>query len=275
MISHFWPSPRPNPPWSNDILTSQWDQILAAGGPEWMPKHTKARTRIKAEEFGTGHYGVVMPTMTPGVVMKLTSDKTEADFVSWVLREKFGKDRPGLIPYLKIAQIHGVKKSNREVFVLWRAEAEKVGEAFVTYKHPDAYVRHASNVAADRLADFKRVAHGVKVGLSKSKMSPREAFDGMDRWRGEIDLDLIGHHPMSLKGVQRISFLLESARVVAEMMANEPFATEVGQTLLDLLEDHGILLADVHQGNIGMYKPEEYDRPIPVITDPGHAVFLK
>src|SRR4029079_4429216 len=118
-----------------------WDQILAAGGPGLTPRHTKARTRIKAEEFGVGHYGVVMPTMTPGVVMKLTSDADEAVFVKWVVNHAgFAKDYPGRIQDIKIAPLYdtayrrevnpAVKRLGRDVFVLWREEAGQVGKVF-------------------------------------------------------------------------------------------------------------------------------------------------
>lgn len=37
---------------------------------------------------------------------------------------------------------------------------------------------------------------------------------------------------------------------------------------------HGILIGDVHLGNLGKVKRKEHDRPIWVITDPGEAVFV-
>lgn len=303
MISHFWPSPspaRPNPPWSNEILTSQWDQILAAGGPDLMPRHTKARTRIKAEEFGTGSYGVVMPTMTPGVVMKLTSDADEAAFVKWIVEHpEFAKDLPGLIPYFKIVPLYDtayrrdinppIKKSGRDVFVIWRAEAEKVGKAF-DGRGGKSYEDRIQADAFVRLDKFKAAAHLIKITLDRSKVAGAgaKALVAMERHHGEIDFELLDRRgmythewlktvtPSWLKGVDKVARLLEVCRVTAEMMSSEPCATEVGQVLLDLLEDHGILLADVHANNVGMYiPPENYNSPIRVITDPGHAVFLK
>ena len=58
-------------------------------------------------------------------------------------------------------------------------------------------------------------------------------------------------------------------------MANEPFGYEVGTALHDLLVDGEILLADVHLGNIGKVTRPDYGDGLVVITDPGHAVFLK
>ncbi len=274
---------RSNPPWSNDILTSQWDQILAAGGASLMPKHTKARTKIKAEEFGTGHYGVVMPTVTPSIVMKITSDSDEADFITWVtLHTQFGKDHPGLIPYYRIAQLHGSQRLKRDVFVLWRAEAEDVGATFPEYSYAygdyanwqQDYDVRSGKEAAKRLVYFKDYAHFARTKLKPMSAAKRlEVLGMLSDVRGETDPDESPRNVLE-RGPRKIALAIEGARVQAEMMANEPGATEVGQCLLDLLEDHGILLADVHQGNIGMYKPADFSKPIRVITDPGHAIFL-
>lgn len=108
----------------------------------------------------------------------------------------------------------------------------------------------------------------------------------MERFRGDLDIDIVERRHVYAhewlksvagfrKGPEKAGYLLEVCRFMVEMMANEPGATEVGKVLLNLLEDHGILLADVHTGNIGMYQPEDYPKPIRVITDPGHAMFLK
>lgn len=163
---------RSNPPWSNTVLTSHWDQILAIGGPDLMPRHTKARKRIKAEEFGAGHYGVVMPTVTPGIVMKLTSDGTEARFVEWVLRTGFGKDQPGLIPYVKIGQVHGTSKSSRNVYVLWRAEAEEVGKAF-DRRGGVSYDDRIVTEAYVRLSRFQVAAHLARSTMDRSSHPER------------------------------------------------------------------------------------------------------
>ncbi len=277
---------RPNPPWSNDILTSHWAQLLEAVGPAWMPRHSKARTRITAEEFGTGHYGVVMPTMTPGIVMKLTSDADEARFLTWLTsHKKFAEDHPGLIPYYRIVQVFGTSRMNRDVFAVWRAEADKVGKAFeasARYMHDRSYEVLTSMEASRRISDFKMLAHSIKIPVDRAKNQAQfvqKTLSSMDEFRGEVDIDDLHKIAMGqdagMTGARLAGFRLEAARVTAEMMANEPGATEVGQALLDLLEDHGILLADVHAGNIGMYTPPDYSSPIRVITDPGHAVFLK
>jgi hypothetical protein len=56
----------------------------------------------------------------------------------------------------------------------------------------------------------------------------------------------------------------------AELMRNEYMGDGVGAVLQDYL-DAGILLADVHMGNIGTRR----DDLMPIIVDPGHAVFFK
>src|SRR5271170_7394907 len=89
---------RLNPEWTNSALYRQWSDIKARVGEDWMPKlNQKTSSKLKAIEYGTGAYGTVMPTHDPDVVVKITSDPTEAQFVATVL--EIGEQPEGLVRY--------------------------------------------------------------------------------------------------------------------------------------------------------------------------------
>jgi len=64
---------------------------------------------------------------------------------------------------------------------------------------------------------------------------------------------------------------LEVCRMLGQIMENTPMNEGVGEALLYYL-DQGVLMADVHPGNVGIVRRDGYD--IPAITDPGQAVLL-
>lgn len=67
----------PNPPWVDETLKAHWDQMERRVGKRMMP-----RPREEGGELGSGHYGTVFATRRRGVVMKVTSDPSEARFVT-------------------------------------------------------------------------------------------------------------------------------------------------------------------------------------------------
>ena len=58
-----------------------WDQMVARVGTGLMPTESDS-ANWKFEELGCGHYGCVLATESPGTVIKLTTDMSEAAFVS-------------------------------------------------------------------------------------------------------------------------------------------------------------------------------------------------
>jgi hypothetical protein len=76
------------------------------------------------------------------------------------------------------------------------------------------------------------------------------------------------------RGAQMLAASLRACGVLAEMMGSTATSDLVGQALEYYL-DQNVLLADVHANNVGLVEREDYTKPIWVITDPGHAVFLQ
>jgi hypothetical protein len=76
----------------------------------------------------------------------------------------------------------------------------------------------------------------------------------------------------------KFAVLVHIASRIAEEMTNENVAYQVGRAFSEYLEA-GILMADVHPGNLGFVakRPGDNDFALwmPVITDPGHVLILK
>ncbi|MDP2607278.1 MAG: hypothetical protein Q8S00_32475 [Deltaproteobacteria bacterium] len=269
-----------NPPWSNRALKQHWAEIRTVGLP--MPVEDEKRWVFK--EYGTGHFGVVMPTDTKGTVFKLTSDHTESDFIQLTegLREE-GRWPVGIVDYYAIIPLTFTFR-RRQVFAIWREEAYEVG--YLT--HPgylvDEWEQQCRNQFALRLSQFKDHAARFRITLNNSRQPGKiwaEAKD-LDRWAwnkiGGEDAEGKSQHSYpniitGQRGAYRLAASWRACEIIAELMENEHRSSEVG-TAFSTFMSHGYLLADVHQGNIGMVPREDYQGKIWVITDPGHVVVL-
>ena len=141
--------------WVDTLLNDYWDRLQDAGVPyEDLPEPgnfvftvnqaslpgmaparvDKPTKRLSFKEFGCGHYGCVMPTIdNPDVVVKLTSDATEAMFVGHLLTDTRQPD-DGLVRYDRILALPSVEKRyGRPLYLIWREEAQFVGELMPGY----------------------------------------------------------------------------------------------------------------------------------------------
>jgi len=278
-----------NPPWANRLLDENWKAILAeVGKPSWMPKLAEGSGKRKTfAELGCGHYGCVFATEEPGIVFKISTDSSEVDFVKAAM--KIGDWPTGIVRYHAVLDVQG-KHRNRNVFVVWREEAFDVGKIGAgpdpraqrefqryhdAYRNAAMYVRELS------------VKPGFDRRLVEAKENERWSWDNViwedglhgsheDRWQGHQRV--VGVPPKFKRYAtsQRLAAALRICEIAFEMMEHTNYAPDVGQALGFYL-DHGILLADVHMQNVGkVMRDEGYGPEVRiVITDPGHAVFLK
>lgn len=261
------PLVRQNPAWTNSALLRQWDDIERLVGRAHMPKVTKhTANKLIAKEYGTGAYGTVMPTNTKGIVVKVTSDPSEAKF-AYVL-QLLGKYPQGIVKYHEVFRLHGSHNS-RPVFVLWREEAYDVGESLpeeseymleemrqkldpafrLTYS-PELKERHLKPIKSAVQTYRKRT--GYEHGGSGPNM-----IDGFWVWVQGEDV--------------RAGFDVDAGRAVADDMAHSGNGRLVGAAIRDMI-DQDLVLADVHAGNVGRVKRNGQFRT--VITDPGNVTEL-
>lgn len=287
---------RPNPPWVNRLFTEWWDRIETRVGRPMMPVEATGSGGRKryVEEYGCGHYGCVMPTGTSGIVVKLTTDALEAHFVAAALR--IGHFPEGIVKYDRIYRLSNAQHRNRSVYVLWREEAHDVGSVPLSRWHRrsgwftalDESQQRDVLQFANRLGAFQTWARIFKESFDRAE-SPK-VYAQLAEWHSwamdRVSLDDVEEAerygepmrqprlPLRFKGGQRMAIALRGCEILAEMMANEPEGYLVGQAL-EFYMDHGLLLADVHLGNIGRVTRADYGDPILAITDPGHAVPLE
>jgi hypothetical protein len=285
--------------WVDRTMTEVWDRVASVVPETWMPRIATGSTRSKkykrVEEYGCGHYGCVMPTSEPGLVCKLTSDVSEARFV---VRALTLGGTYGIVEYSNIYALRGVERSSgwghkRPMFVLWRSEAYNVGllqgyphmfasaipEALNSFIRDD-YDRRTLREGLALLDNFQQEAavarRYIKPRLQAAEN--REAFlkdvwityELADYSKVEVERNYrraeVYGAPKWVTGLRRVGIAIENCRWIASEMTGTPLLNRVGEALLHYL-DEGLLLADVHRGNIGVSDDNEL-----IITDPGHVV---
>jgi hypothetical protein len=274
---------RANPPWANRALKQSWPTIESAGLP--LPVMSG---KWKFEELGCGHYGCVIPTTDESIVFKLTSDPTEAEFIQ--LAAPLGWP-DGIVTYYKIIELDFTYRK-RTVFAIWRQAAFNVGELLrgIGYRRRSDmdYEDRARHEFADHLVAFSVHAGTYRDILKRSKNAQKLfnesqryiqwAWDNFstDEAKGEIGGPLgVRHWPAfsHYRGAYKLAALWRACEVMAELMEHTYLSDNVGGALGFYMENK-FLLADVHLGNIGQVKHEDYDGMYWAITDPGHVVVL-
>lgn len=118
-----------NPAWVTRVVGDRLERIETEMPPRWMPRLSSVRVqrgRVSARlrELGCGAYGCVLPTLDDHVVMKITTDETEAQFAGELADKLVAKI---CVEYLAVWQTTA-SHSGRPVFFLWRESADRVGQ---------------------------------------------------------------------------------------------------------------------------------------------------
>jgi hypothetical protein len=263
------PRAYPNPAWTNKLLARDWDALTRLVGPARMPQlESRAGSRLVAREYGSGVYGTVMPTRTPGLVLKITSDPTEAH-VAAVARE-MRPYPPGLVRYGHVVRLEG-HREGRPLYALWREEADDVGEVI----DPEGRAAHDLNEIRKAADPSFRMTYTP----DNRTRSLQHIIDAANRYEGHTGYEDGGPGPGPLRRVEltlkgppaRAGFGLDVFVLFAQDLAAGREAPLVGKTLL-YFASRGLILADVHPGNLG--RVTRNGRRVVVITDPGNVAFL-
>jgi len=265
---------RRNPPWADEILLEAEPLIVESLGDELM-----ARKHECFREFGCGFFGCVYPTGVPGTVLKITSDPSEAAFV--VAAKQIAEWPPGIVEYHDIYELQPwAKYEGRQVYAIWREEARRVG-AVALYE------------LATQLESFSNPALQVRSWVAmlqeKSQQQAREMLEKVQAVLAQAEAQAGGGNvfaappqPQDRSPSAQIEWLVhDNARRIALKIAEceqiamkmmelpDDEGSRVGEALLFYLSE-GMLLCDVHEGNIGY--ADRDDEPVVVITDPGVMV---
>lgn len=126
---HANPALLNNPAWVTRTLAKTFEQLEEKVPAKWLPKLedvTSARSTLKGQthELGCGAYGCVLPTLDPKVVLKITTDETEAEFAARLSKTLHV---PVVVKYELAMSVPGAQHQGRDIFLLWREEASEVG----------------------------------------------------------------------------------------------------------------------------------------------------
>jgi len=118
-----------NPPWVTTLLSRNFTFLEEHSKPEWLPKlekvkATKSKLTASMPELGCGAYGCVLNTLTPSVVLKVTTDDTEAEFAGTLSKDLAAKI---CVKYYQVVEL-AEKHKGRKTYLLWRESADHVGK---------------------------------------------------------------------------------------------------------------------------------------------------
>lgn len=281
-------APRKNPEWTNNALTRHWSQIESVVGRKHLPVISERTTRMLiAEEFGSGAFGTVIPTKTHGIVLKVTSDETEARFASIAM--SLGSWPKGIVRYYAAIKLKG-RHETRPIYALWREEAFDVGRIEGRWlRRPDDYTRAGYHLLKRRLDILQILGWYVvkevdpyaglsRRGRAKSSVDRAAIRAIATKYRDKItislrDSDSVEDAINDIDDVTaRAGYALALFEECALRISLEDFAPEIGEAILSYVR-RGLLLSDVHMGNVGRAHRRS-GRSAAVITDPGVTVRL-
>ena len=263
-------------PWVDRTWRNVWERLSTRVDDSWLPDAKGEGRKLSVHEYGKGSWGVVSPTNELGIVCKLTTDPSEALFVSWILSAE--QPDEGLVKYHRIYELAGHTFRNRKIYALWRSEAWNVGDPMVNLRpsanlpsrgpwkdnqritDPSVQSQFDLAVRALVLIDEVRASAGM---LRKKLQHYRRVLD--DAGYREL-LERVWNAYQEGGGRDM------RTRELAAMLEAEhtQYSSPVGNAMRWCVQD-GVVLADVHRYNIG------HDHPATgswIITDPGHAVVV-
>lgn len=235
MVRHRY---RDNPPWTTRIITAEYEKLPEAVPEAWLPRIrlNQLASVVKAEikEYGCGVYGCVFPTYTPNIVVKVTTDDTEAEFAERLADTLVAPICTKYYAVVRTGQKHTIKKyGTYDVFMLWRDSAEHVGELDKFIDDDEMNLFSMQHVFAE---DSYRILNDEKRGRRKAGIPQRE----LRAWE---------------EAMERVA---DGVPALARLAAG----------MLKVYREQRIFFGDVHAGNVGQVGGEW------VITDPGHVAVI-
>ena len=259
--------------------------------------------------LGCGNYGCVYKTHSDDVVLKITSDTRESKFVIAAMSLKEWPE--GMVQYYQV--MYFGKYSSLPMFGLWRESASEIGELSDTEVDPDflnslencwditkrvakrrlnelfnlffeygnlviGFVYDSvSDAELDKYFDAVKSAYleaqkEVDIIWDDSRLSPSQKSDKLDILVYPRGRRAPKNATFSEK-VSRSKYALAVCVRVARMIEDIPEFSTVGHALLFYIQN-GILINDLHFGNIGQVYRSDRGKKIWSITDPGVVVFL-
>lgn len=124
------PAMKKNPDWVTTSIAINYDLLEKKVPPAWLPHLDNVRPgprgTVQAEihELGCGGYGCVLPTLDEKMVLKVTTDTTEAEFASQLASDLVA---PVCVRYHLVIRL-AARFRGEPIHLLWRDAADRVGK---------------------------------------------------------------------------------------------------------------------------------------------------
>jgi hypothetical protein len=269
--------PKQNPPWTTRAVAKDWDRLSDLVGADWMPALSKPHASRKGElvatldTLGCGAYGCVLETDDPDVVLKITTDASEAEFASKVLPRMPAAAQAGVVRYLNTTKLDS-KHERRPLYALWREAASDVGKIGSAKGITDRFLGRTRKSLITLIAHSWEAAQVALETLLDAGDEGGEIYDealtsGRSEYAAKVDPEEIASQLASMDPASdRLAAALSYFQSTNDAMAGTDLE-QVGKALNAFLAE-GVFVADVHEGNLGKVAGRW------VITDPGNAIVL-
>jgi hypothetical protein len=237
----------PNPPagkWVTEVIARNYKLLEGAVRPAWLPTLANVRVLTKStvvaefREYGCGTFGCVYPTLDQNVVMKVTTDDTEAEFAAYLY--------PTMTEDVTVAYHQTVRTNDQHngnpIYLLWREAAENVGMIV-------KYVEETSGSGA-----------AARDVIHRQWLSAQDVVKAI----------------YSGAPANEIGALAAGWAIQLEEMATQTAVPELhalAERMLKTYRSQAIFFGDVHEGNIGYVTRNGLGSW--VVTDPGHIAVIK
>jgi hypothetical protein len=206
-----------NPPWTTKIIAKYMERIEDEAPPEWVPRLSRVQAqgnklRASVREYGCGAYGCVFPTLDPKVVLKVTTDASEADFAANIVDDLPHKMTVAYPMVLEVPE----KKQGYPIRFLWRESARYVGEI-------DKWVAEHGRDAEEAEEAIHRQHESAKKAF-KLIIANEDAREAMEQW-------------------------VRDCRAMGKVV---PELRELADAMIRNWQETGIFVSDVHAGNVGL-----------------------
>jgi hypothetical protein len=225
--------------WATSLIARNYDLLQERIQPGWLPALADVRAgrgvlQAALETLGCGAYGCVMGALDPDVVLKVTTDVTEAEFAAHRAATLSVPVTVGYYSVLALAERH----AGVPVYVLWREAAADVGKLGAKM----GGVRPGSRGYKAEMAIHEQheAAHALLLCLVEGRSHHR----ALATWKDS---------------------LLAMAKRVPEL-------DYLAKGLIRVADEDGVALLDVHGGNLGRCMRD--GQLTWVVIDPGHALEL-
>jgi hypothetical protein len=260
-----------------------WNELSSVVPDELLPiPERDPKLGITFREYGCGAYGCVLPTKTPGVVVKVTTDHREAFFAQYAIDLAESDGFPeGMVRYYMTVWLKELTHMNRPVYVLWREELDFLGRAALDRARNEFGSPDIERMLM-HLRYFSKMSEFAFDHIHKKSVDRGSVQKHFDQYaRGDIQVgygNLVDEMDV-VQGVfwknrnEGVGLALARAWYETEQLLTTESGVLIGEAL-NYYMSKDVALPDTHIGNLGFTQRPNAPNGGLIITDPSNAFTL-